>query len=709
MPQPKKQKIETDGDTIEGRLASQYYSSIDDLIADFRRAVNQVKDGKLPNGYNEKSSLSDVDKIEQILSSYSHNSDSSSRIVARHPVGQAGQVLTLRSAVEGGGTRQLFTGLRIQPAKDMELNEIDARTLPNGLDIVESAVSTVAPIAAEKEARTVGEVFRQLRNIRQLETPKNSRGTRDIVLEFTNPIEMLKPSNKEDHRLANLNAGSWLEYSISDYDSIQQHPQQPKASIKDTDTLFKATFSSFAPSQDNSNAIISSTDRNRQWYRRHGAKAMAKITGKVADSPFHSVVEYPQIDDDFAQVISEFVPEDAETLQALSNIQPRGDEPDDILDEISELVQTLSSYQALRDIDKNRVVNVNVRPSRPELEIFELLRKQLRLLVESLPPYTIAKLDGDKLRDLNISTTIVIPTTDFAGTGQPDEYTVRRSRLAQAQQITAQRPVNQPQPTTRNSYTTSGSNAAAYNTNARLYNNVTTTPSLPGYAQRNQHMYNTPRPNPSGNVAYNQTPAYNRNQQPYPNATIQQFQRLQQNNYNTNNSQQTPYNPQRGAISSNQSMAQSNTANYAHRTSSSAQPMTNGQAYSQQTPQRHYSGHAQGQTPFQPNSYAQVTPNATIQQAKAAIQLQKQQSHSQSPQPQSIQPAQQQRQASSTPQSIPPRPASALSSTSGNTTDKHMDGVSLRGGDDVQRTAQQQTIQMQQQAIPNATIATAGA
>ena len=575
----------------------------------------------------------ELDKIDDIIAQYTHNksstaekskSDSTSALAIN-----AGQVLTVRSNVEGGQIRQLFTGLRKQPTNNVKLEEIDIRRLPSGFDVVDATAFDDGQQTARKDRRTFGEVFRQQRNARQLELPTSSRASQSHLLRFTKPFEDPVLIPKDDYRLAALGAGSWLEYSAPDSDQTKPASHKPETTIKDAEALFTAVFSSFAPSEDNTTAIIPRLDRSRLWYRKRGSAALRKIVPdsfvEVAPEP----TDYPEIDDDFQQLIDEYVPLIAEEAQ--STAKDEADGGDSLLDEVSELLQSLASYQSMRDLDKNRVPNTPVKPSSPEMDTFELLRQQLQTLVAILPPFAVAKLDGDQLQTLNISTKILLQTPDIPGTAQPDEGTIHRLRQVQAQQTAASRPIVPPP--VRNSYTNTGTPAATYNAQARNYNaNTTQTPSMPGYAQRGVQMYNTPRPSIPAAPSFNRTPAYPRAQQPYPGATIQQYQRLQ-NGYGP-----TQNNTQYG------------------RSASPAKPMSNGQSYNQQTPQppaiqpqrNQYSTPAPNVQLLQ-GAYAQANAHATIQQVKAAAQMQAQHSQSQSPQPQPIQLAQQ-RQASGTPQ-----------------------------------------------------------
>jgi len=367
-----------------------------------------------------------------------------------------------------------------------------------------------------------------------------------------------------------------------------------------------------------------------------------------------------------------------------------------------------------------------LKPTGPEADTFELLRQQLSILVAALPPFAVAKLDGDQLQALQISTHILVQTPEIVGVGQPDEGTLQRQREALAQQAAMARPAVPPP--VRNSYT-STTPAASYSNQNRSYSgNTTQAPSMPGYAQRNAQMYNTPRPNvPAVAAPYPQTPSYQRPTQPYPGATIQQYQRMQ-NGYGQ--TAQTPY-QQRPAQAPYQAPSQiQNTTQYGS-SASPAKPMVNGQVYTPQTAQQAIVQPPRNQysTPIPSTSllqgpYAQANSHATIQQIKAAQQagqMNVKPSQSQSPQPQAMQgvqptstsllQAQQQRQTSGTPQ---PRSqtqtpqqqhaniaAAAINSAVGSA----LSAVPGQVGPTVQATQQQQV----QRGTPTPTPLTAGA
>lgn len=626
QPLKKKQKTDIEEDTIEARLANEYYKSTDALIADLRVSLNALKAGNAIKVESDK-----LKELEEVLDQYSPTKSKS------RSLSLATQVLTVRSSVDGGPPKQLFTGLRLPPPNQANITEIDVKRLPNGFDVVEAASLPVADQLESTDRRTFGDVFRQQRNTRQLELPKPAKSAQSPTLRFTPLTDTFEPANKEDFRVAPLSAGSWLEYSAAETNLTRPPDHGLKISQRDAESLFNASFSSFAPPEDNTTAIVPRLTRARLWYRKYGPASMRKIIPVLEQGQDEPTTEYPEIEDDFQQVINDFVPANPQDLE--KELTSSENEVDQLLEEVSELLLTLASHQRLRDLDKITTTPTQKAPEKDEVDVFELLRLQLKTLVASLPPYAVAKLDGEKLNALNITTKILMHSPDVAGTGQPDDGTLHRQRLAQ--QAAMSRPVN-PTPA-RNSY--ANIPPSNYNPQMRSYVHPSQAPSLPGYAQRNS-MYNTPRQNVTPATNYNQASNYSRPQQPYPGATIQQYQRLQ-NGYGTN--AQTPY-QQRTAQPTYQAQNNLQSTPVA-RSASPAKPLINGQ----QTPQTQAVQPARNQyatpsTSLLSGAYAQANAHATIQQLKAHQQ-------SQSPQPmQGVQPhntavqAQQQRQASGTPQ-----------------------------------------------------------
>ncbi|KAL8955409.1 MAG: hypothetical protein Q9193_006728 [Seirophora villosa] len=64
-------------------------------------------------------------------------------------------------------------------------------------------------------------------------------------------------------------------------------------------------------------------------------------------------------------------------------------------------------------------------PSADEVDIYNMLKSQLSIMVSSLPPYALAKLDGKKLGVLNVNTTIQVETPNHRGSLEEDEISTR--------------------------------------------------------------------------------------------------------------------------------------------------------------------------------------------------------------------------------------------------------------------------------------------
>lgn len=637
----KKPRTETTHDTIEHRLAANLYSHVSKLVEDLRTAQEQVRKRQAPDSGVTKE---EMDTVGELLLQYSvpKSEDTPKKFPERS---RPSQVLTVHSGVQGGRAQQLYTGLQLPMVDGIEREEIDLTKLPNGFDIVEAAFLDATKPNTKQTTRTFGEVFRPGRKLKSLERPVGTRQNGRTHLDFVKPYDDLPVSNKDDYRGATLTTGSWLAYTA---------PGAMMGSSKDDDTLFSRAFSSFAPTVDNSSSVVACTTKLGQWYRKSGQGRLHNIlVGASEDREFDDSVYLDW--DEASEVPMEPIVEDTG-----KEISEAHDDDLDTITEVSELLQTLSSYQRSRQIKLNPPPDEISSPSDLEKATYEILRDQLKVIVSQLPPYLVSKLDGDQLSELNISTSIQLSVAEYTGTGQPDDYVLEESRRILRQNTAAARPPVTVQPPARNSYMGTNTQPGGYNAQNRQYGTTaTTTPSMPGYAQRaaQQQMYNTPKPNvmPQTNN-YVHTSAY-QTRQPFPNATIQQFQRYQQNGMVTPSTQssQTPYNQQR--THTPMSYPAGTQPNYSQQQpapqygrAGNPPPLANGHMQPSQ-PRPAY--HQNTMYPSTPNLTG--NPNATIQQVKAA-QAQAQAHLAQA------------RQGSGTPQpkEILPRPASAMSGISTN-------------------------------------------
>ncbi|KAK3044153.1 hypothetical protein LTS18_002034, partial [Coniosporium uncinatum] len=115
----------------------------------------------------------------------------------------------------------------------------------------------------------------------------------------------------------------------------------------------------------------------------------------------------------------------------------KDNEVESVLQEISELLETLSSYQRNRNVTLastprtpltqnssfNSMTGTPSRPSSAEVDIYQMLKSQLTLMISSLPPYAVAKLNGNQLEELNISRNILVENKEYKGIMDEDQAT----------------------------------------------------------------------------------------------------------------------------------------------------------------------------------------------------------------------------------------------------------------------------------------------
>ena len=467
---------------------------------------------------------------------------------------------------------------------------VDGRRLPNGFDLTAPATMASTLLAPPKDKRLFGDVFRPRPTIKQLDMPRPRSTNRTATLRFeTEPLfDKTTPVNRTDYKNQSLPTSTWLSYSkgagSNDHDVLRKQRERALTATDfraalvandvasnegdDANALFKRVFSSFTPSYDSSKGLVNKGDQNRSYWRRYGQKRLNKIFK----------TEYPELDegskdslaeDNFEDVVANFQPLDDEQVESVDDAS---ENVNDVLDEVSHLLETVHSYQNIRAAS-----NRNTEISGDEVDTYELLRSQLSILVSSLPPFAVAKLDGVKLNDLNISTNIMVEGVDFRGTGQPDDYTLQRYRAAQQASSAATRAPQQPPARTQ------------YPTPATVQRHGS------NYVQTTQQPY-APRPAPSY-----QTPTTQRPYQPAntysPQAAVQQFQRPTHNGYYGNQTTQTY--TQTPSQPGYQQRAQQQAITYG-RTASPTKPVVNGIPFYNQAPY---------QRPRQPYSPAPQTPS----------------------------------------------------------------------------------------------------
>lgn len=492
----------------------------------------------------------------------------------------------------------LYSGLQSESVENKDLTK-GGRRLPNGFDLAEAAPMDANSLAPTKQPRKFGDVFGPHRNTKALEMPRSRTTFRSNTLGFSSDQfpDRPAPMSRQDYKHQQLATGSWLTYAkghaLSEQDASRKYRDKNAATndfraaliandvavneSNDSLALFKKAFSSFTPETDSSASLIANHDRDRQWWCKYGAKRMRKIFSSAYPEPEtsqNSLLDQPVGDDEFADVLS-FNPaeEDEEPTPQ--------DEPqnlDEVLDEISQLLETVHSYQRLRSLETRPSADTT-KPSSDEFDTYEILRSQLAILIASVPPFAIAKLDGDKLADLNISTNLMVEGVEYRGTLQPDDFTLSKYRAAQ--QSLGPRMTQTAAPAVRPTYPPQ-TNVTRYG-GANLQNYAHNLGIQAQYAQRQAQQYSTPQ-------------NMQRNYQPYQQAgshsaqpNVQQFQRPTSNGYGNwgNTANNTPHanyaqSPSQPGYQQ-RAQQQQQQALYAAQTPS--RPVTNGQTSYQASPQ----------------------------------------------------------------------------------------------------------------------------
>jgi hypothetical protein len=347
-------------------------------------------------------------------------------------------------------------------------------TLPNILSTTEVYPLPEQTDTKTKKISTIGEVFRAPAHLPQISPPKAARPStgKSHTITFA-PPEMPKPSRKGSQSYAhqNMSAGFWLGYAGVDMPKDQSSPtakqksrqralsmgeaQQPPSEASlvavqqaKEDALFRSAYSSFAPTRDDATAIIPEETKNRVWWQRVGEKRfneMFPIDPALLDS--EEAVEdeangTTNEDDAFKDAVDNFVPIESGVLLEPEVKSEAEKDTDEVLQEIAELLETLASHQRIRNsslttnprtpvVQNSSLASLAGSPSMPsteEFDVYQILKSQLTLLVSQLPPYAVAKLNGDQLEELNISRTILFDTKEYKGVLEEDTL----SRLSKA-------------------------------------------------------------------------------------------------------------------------------------------------------------------------------------------------------------------------------------------------------------------------------------
>ena len=403
--------------------------------------------------------------------------------------------------------KKLYSSLRlggpwVNKAKTI-LPSLDLERLPHG--ITAASIRTEKGSAkADAKTPTLAELFRSSRP-RQMEVPRPSShvAARGQTISWSQPELQTRPhrsSSRVSFYNQSLSSGQWLSYNVSPSSSqlpstgekrkqrdralstgeanaeLTEEDQEEIRLVKEArqkareDALFKSTYSSFAPTHDNTAAVVPQQVKSRLWWDKYGSHKPLRYFEDYEeeeeedgiDDDVSEELESKVYDDDakFEEMVDSW--EDIDTTPAVFKVKD-GDETatdktdkdvDELMKDVSEMLETLSSYQRNRNISANpkqqgsttqskSLVELAGDPSHPsnaESLLYETLKSQLTLIISSLPPYAVTKLDGEKLGELNISTKMVVQVPIHKGTLSDQE-----SRKANQAPVPNATPIARPQ------------------------------------------------------------------------------------------------------------------------------------------------------------------------------------------------------------------------------------------------------------------------
>ena len=349
--------------------------------------------------------------------------------------------------------------------------------LPNGV-----STTSVLPVPSPgdddlktSQFRTILDLFAPPPNLPNLIPPKQSKHTttRGQTVDWYKQSDTdLSPrtSRRGTFTTQPLSTGKWLTYNAlpqpSDMSSPDAKRRQRERGLSTSDpkstpsqeavnahnkakeeALFRRAYSAFAPSRDDSAAVVPQEVKSRLWWDRTGEAQFQRLFSPASNEPPEP--ELAAMDDDGdrdeikVEAIDSWVPEDppkhftAGRLAEAEEVDEK--EVAQVLGDISDLLETLNSYQRNRHLalpstsrttggptqSLSTVTGSPTSPSSTETQIYRLLKSQLSVLISTLPPYAVAKLDGDQLAELNLTSRLPVTYDEYKGVMEEDEAAVR--------------------------------------------------------------------------------------------------------------------------------------------------------------------------------------------------------------------------------------------------------------------------------------------
>lgn len=328
--------------------------------------------------------------------------------------------------------RQMFSSLRIGDG------EVDESLLPNGI-----TVTKVAPTNSNNDRRTFGDVFYPRSTLPPLERP--NKRPKPTTAMWIDPVEALaaERTERKGYLYKQQQSGHWINYGYPKPSETASRPNPFRNGLGDNDALFRSVYSSFAPAYESDGAMVPESVKGEVWWDRSGERQLRSFLS-LLDEPAPEP-DRPQLapldESTLEEAVSSFTAQPIEEAEDSNNPSVKEEDVDDLLEQISDLITTLNSYRQIRNFHSPAeqpgadAPDPATTPSAAEQETYETLRMSLFAMVSSLPPYAVAKLDGDQLSELNVSQALVVHNTDYAGTMEGDDYTQQQRQLAHINQM----------------------------------------------------------------------------------------------------------------------------------------------------------------------------------------------------------------------------------------------------------------------------------
>ncbi|KAH8904553.1 hypothetical protein BR93DRAFT_916085 [Coniochaeta sp. PMI_546] len=474
--------------SVEDKVLQDGYATLEDMLADVTRAAN-AHIVALKSSTSEQDGSKKVEEIRKVVELKDKAQDiyrrelaypSIERLHFTGPEGQdgasqisSGRALLMTYATINNGKKPLLTSLQ-KPLGRFDtgsetLGEVAGTGLPPGITVTR-ALSGNSVSEKPGRSRTLGELFPSPRNLPPLQPPKPNKGTtKSNVLTFYHPVLTDQSSYRTGTYFSQtVSTGQWLDYSnatpAAHKKTRQRERAQSLAGVKPSSTelemsemeaLFRGAFSSFAPCKDDTAAVVSSGQMSRMYWQRYGRRNLERLIDSEvqvdgtehsetagADPPLKN--NLPDVDENIIKEVIDTWDDaaiDPSLTEVMGHKSNEDKEVEDVLQEVSDLIETLASYQRNRNLtlptsqdrfsadppngDMLRNGALSHQPSEEEMLTYQALKAQLSLIIQTLPPFAVARINSDKLEELSVSTKIEIRTDDFKGAMEEDERALR--------------------------------------------------------------------------------------------------------------------------------------------------------------------------------------------------------------------------------------------------------------------------------------------